>query len=284
MHGAFRLRRGRALRQRGDRRDLSRCGTQGFKGLQGALDASHIMIRLLVAALIAGCAARPVEAQERYVEVMVEGGERLAGRVLEMDLAHVTIDLGGEVVRVDAAELRSCSFVPEGGRGLSGVAAPPRARPRGADVRGAQNGWDAHGLLAQRIAALGRAYPWLVPAAPAQWLSLGVLLLIGAGLLVHLSVQLAGADRPQLGRSVGLGLFYLLIGLAQVALVPPQTFSLGAIVALNGALSLFLLCRLFGVSRGQALVAQSVELGLATLIYASAELVSALLRSIGLAA
>ena len=87
MHGAFRLRGGRALRQRGDRRDLSRCETQGLKGLQGTLDADHIMIRLLVAALIAGCAARPVEAQERYVEVVVDGGERLAGRVLEMDLA-----------------------------------------------------------------------------------------------------------------------------------------------------------------------------------------------------
>ena len=121
------------------------------------------------------------------------------------------------------------------------------------------------------------------PAAPPQWVSLGLLLLVGSGLLVHLSVNIAGADRPQLGRSVGLGLWYLATALGQVALVPVNDLSVTVMVLLNGALSLFLLRQLFGLQRAQAFVAQVVQLGLAALTFAGLELVNSLLGSIGVA-
>ncbi|MGC6486279.1 MAG: hypothetical protein ACON4Z_01420, partial [Planctomycetota bacterium] len=137
--------------------------------------------------------------------------------------------------------------------------------------------------LRPRIEALDRAYPWLAPAAPPQWVSLGLLLLVGSGLLVHLSVRVAGADRPRLGRSVGLGVYYLATTLAQVAFVPVNDLSVSVMVLLNGSLSLFWLRQLFGLTRGQAVVAQVVQLGFGAGVFAALELVTSLLGTIGVA-
>lgn len=228
--------------------------------------------------LITSALSAPLGAQQRHVEAVVAGGQRISGRVLELDLEHVTIDLGDEVVRVEASQLRSCRF----GSGAAGDGGAPTSGEDAGLATGDARGWWSSDLLSRRVGALERAYPWLAPAGPAQWLSLGVLLLVGASLLVHVSANVAGADRPRLGLSVGLGIYYSLTALGQAALVPVHDLSVSTMVLLNGSLSLLLLCRLFGLSRGQALVAQSVQLGFGGLIYAGLELVSALLGSIGL--
>lgn len=135
--------------------------------------------------------------------------------------------------------------------------------------------------LHRRIGMLDRAYAWLVPAAPSQWLSLGIMLLVGLGLIVHMSVHVAGGEKIQLGRSMGLGVWYLLTGLAQVAMVPVNDLSIVLMILLNSTLSLFGLVGLFGLPRTGAVVALMVQLGVAVLVFGILELVTALLGTVG---
>jgi hypothetical protein len=258
--------------------------------------------------------ASPASAQERYAEVIVDGGERLVGKVIEMDLDHLSLEVAGGVLQLDAARLRSCRFatLEELEREAAEQAAlraqqvaeteaaaevsrepaeAPRSRlPWRGPLQDPVDPSDPNSVpvdqrhrlhLTPRIEALDRAYPWLAPAAPPQWISLGLLLLVGSGLLVHLSVHIAGADRPRLGRSVGLGLYYLVTALAQVAFVPVSDFSVSVMVLLNGSLSLFLLSQLFGLTRGQSIVAQAMQLGFGVGVFAALELVTSLLGTVG---
>ncbi|MGK0153371.1 MAG: hypothetical protein ACI9SE_000315 [Neolewinella sp.] len=135
--------------------------------------------------------------------------------------------------------------------------------------------------LHRRIGMLDRAYPWLVPAAPSQWISLGIMLLVGLGLIAHMSVHVAGGEKIQLGRSMGLGVWYLLTGLAQVAMVPVNDLSIVLMILLNSTLSLFGLVALFGLPRTGAVVALMVQLGVAVLVFGILELVTALLGTVG---
>ena len=136
----------------------------------------------------------------------------------------------------------------------------------------------------RRIGNLDRAYPWLAPAAPSQWISLGIMLLVGLGLIVHLSVRVAGSEESYVGRSFGLGIWYLMTGLGQMAMVPVNDLTTVLMILLNSSLSLFGLCGLFGLPRGGAAVALMVQLGFAVLVYGILELVTALLGSVGVAA
>ena len=85
-------------------------------------------------------------------------------------------------------------------------------------------------------------------------------------------------------RGIGLGLYYLGTTLAQVALVPVNDLSISVMVLLNGTLSLFFLRKLFGLTRGQAVVAQVMQLGFGAGVFAMLELVTSLLTTIGVAA
>jgi hypothetical protein len=136
--------------------------------------------------------------------------------------------------------------------------------------------------LRGRIAALDETYPWLVPAAPAQWFSVGLLLLVTLGLVVHMSVRVAGAEAPRLGRSVGLGVWFLLTGVLQVALVPVHDLSVALMLLANSTVALFWLRGLFGLPRSGAVIALIVQLGFAVLIYGILELVTATLSSVGM--
>lgn len=276
------------------------------------------MLRVLTSLLVAVVLASSPSAQARYAEVLADGGQRLVGKVVAMDLDHLSLEVDGDLVRLDASKLRSCRFatleqlereaaeqealraqrLAAAADAEAAAAVAAAARPRRAALP-----WDGplpdpvdpndpnsvpvdqrHSLhLRPRIEALDRAYPWLAPAAPAQWVSLGLLLLVGSGLLVHLSVRVAGADRPRLGRSVGLGLYYLGTALSQVAFVPVNDFSVSVMVLLNGSLSLFLLGKLFSLTRGQSLVAQCVQLGFGAGVFAVLELVTSLLGTVGFA-
>lgn len=133
----------------------------------------------------------------------------------------------------------------------------------------------------RRIGALDRAYPWLAPAAPRQWISLGLLLLIASGLVVHMSVWVVGGEAVQLSRSVGLGIWYMVTGWAQVAMVPITDLNIVLMILINTTLSLFALCSLFGLARLNAVVALTVQLGFGVLVFGILELVTALLGTVG---
>jgi hypothetical protein len=306
------------------------------------------MIRLAAMFAFACTLLAPLEAQERHAAVLLDDGRRLEGRVLEMDLEQLAIEVDGKVVRVPASSIRSCRFrdgddpasravledekanaaaskpaagKPEAGSAAdvkapataaadpaaapeAGTAAPeaaPEAPPGPAEPKISWSGPLQDPIdpgspqnvpvdmrhrfhLKRRIEALDRAYPWLAPAAPSQWISLGLLLLVGSGLIVHMSVHICGGERPRLGRSVGLGIWYLLTAFAQVAMVPVNDLSVSVMVLFNGSVSLFWLCLLFGLTRGQAIVAQVVQLGFGALVFAILELVTSLLGSMGMTA
>lgn len=133
----------------------------------------------------------------------------------------------------------------------------------------------------RRIGALDRTYPWLAPAAPSQWLSLGLLLLVGCGLGVHMSVRVVGGEAVQLSRSTGLGVWYMVTGLLQVAMVPVNDLSVVLMILANTTLSLFAMCTLFGLARLNAVLALTIQLGVGLLVFGVLELVTALLGSCG---
>ena len=134
--------------------------------------------------------------------------------------------------------------------------------------------------LQRRIGKLDEFYPWLAPAAPAQWLSLGLFLLVGAGLFVHFSVYVAGADRPHVLRSAGLGVGYCIAGVGQLALAPVTDLSITMMLTLNVSFALFLLCKLYSLTRLQALTAMVVQLGSCAAFYGLLELVTRLLDTV----
>ena len=288
-------------------------------------------------------------AQERLASVQLEDGRHLEGRVLSMNLKLLEIEVGGQVLKIPATQIRSCRFQesedpatqalretenaanPEGpvtAQPLSSIAAtvsagvapiaesgaaapvanssvaavggnpsPTTVQPSPGRVtwsRPIQDPVDPDSLEAvpvdlrrshwqRRINMLDAAYPWLAPAAPSQWISLGLLLLVGAGLIVHLSVHIAGAEDVVLGRSFALGICYLVTGLGQVAIVPINDLSMVLMLLLNSTLALFGLVSLFDLPRIGAVIALLVQLGFGVLVYGILELVTALLGSVGVA-
>ena len=68
------------------------------------------MLRVFASLLFLCALVPPIAAQERYAEVLMDGGERLVGRVVEMDLDQLALEVAGGTVRLDASKLRSCRF------------------------------------------------------------------------------------------------------------------------------------------------------------------------------
>jgi hypothetical protein len=142
------------------------------------------------------------------------------------------------------------------------------------DVRG-------RSLLRARLQVIDDAYPWLVPTAPAQWISIGLLLSVSLCLVIHVSTGVSGADGVALGRSMALAAWYLITCFVQVALVPPGQLSTGVMLLANPALALFWLCTLFGLTRGGAILAFAMQLGFVVLAYGTLELVTSILGTVG---
>lgn len=276
-------------------------------------------MRCLLAFLFAVAFAVAGRAQERHVRVELEGGERLQGTVVAMDLATLQIRVDGQVRTVDATRIRSCRFdepaAPPAGAGEAAVggetpapastgeavsapapgetpAAPPAAGkitwkgplPDPADPEAAEQAPHDRRHVSrwrQRLHRLDEAYPWLQPTAPVQWISIGLLLTILLSLTVHASVNVAGAEGASLGRSIGVAIWYLVTCLLQVAAVPCNDFTVVLMLLANPTLALFWLSGLFGLTRFGATIAFAVQLGLAVLGYGVLELVTAILGSIG---
>ena len=151
------------------------------------------------------------------------------------------------------------------------VAAAPDAAP--SDLRRGSR-------LRQRLDAIDAVYPWLVPEAPTQWISVALLVFLGLSSIVHLSVHVLGAEGASFGRSMALALWYELTGFLQLAMVPSVHVATFSMLIGNTALALFWLRSLFAISRGGAVVALAVQLGFAVLGYGVLELVTSLLASI----
>jgi hypothetical protein len=131
-----------------------------------------------------------------------------------------------------------------------------------------------------RLQVVDDAFPWLVPTAPTQWISLGLLLFAFLSLVVHISVTVVGAETPAFGRSMAVAAWYLLTSLLQMAMVPSAHVATFSMLIGNTAMALFWLRNLFGVSRGGAMVAFAVQLGFAVVGYGVLELVTSLMASI----
>ncbi len=271
-------------------------------------------MRLILLAALLSLVAVSAAAQERYATVRLEGGRELQGRVVEMSLTELKLVVAGEVLSLPSNQIRTCKFQDEPPAAATAAPAPAAevvAQPAAPEGDGGEEGaaaaaaapnvtWSAPrpdpldpsladvlpvderdlSRLSRRIAKLDEYYPWLAPAAPTQWLSLGLFLLVGAGLFVHLSVFVAGADRPHVTRSVGLGVVYCVAGTAQVALAPVTDLSITMMLTLNVSFALFLLCKLFSLTRAQALTSMLVQLGTCAAVYGLLELVTRLLDTV----
>ncbi len=256
-------------------------------------------------------------AQDREATVELDDGKVVVGRVLAMDLHTLQLQVDEAIVAVEAARIRSCRFRPiepdaadvpgEGARaptaaGGDGSAAGSAdgqaddlavpARPRITWRGPLQDPVDPeaaaqlpHDLrisrLRGRLEALDQAYPWLAPTAPAQWFSLGLILAIGATLVVQLSVRVAGSEIPSLGRCFGVAAWYLLTTLLQVAGVAVNDLTVVLMLLANTSLALFWLVALFDLPRLNALIAFAIQLGFVGLGWGVLELITAVLGSIG---
>ncbi|MBL9078880.1 MAG: hypothetical protein JNL08_15345 [Planctomycetes bacterium] len=263
----------------------------------------------LVATLLVLLTGAMLRAQERPATIELADGQVLQGTLTALGLDALQVRIGQEVRTVPAEQVRAVRFLP------AVVPPAPPAAPAGeaapaVPAKGGENGKSAPPLpakaptrvppqepaaaaadepaqqgpprsrLRQRLDAIDEAYPWLVPDAPTQWISCGLLLFAFLSFLVHASVHVIGTESPGFGRSMALALWYELTGFLQMALVPSVHVATFAMLIGNTALALFWLRSLFGVTRGSAVVAFVVQLGFVVLGYGVLELVTSLLASI----
>jgi hypothetical protein len=239
------------------------------------------LLRLLIV-LVAGLL--PLLAQERYATVEMLDGKLYAGRVVEMSLEVLQIDVGGQLIELPSAQVKT----------FRGSSEPPARTTPGVSWTGPlPDPVDPEAAMATphdrrrlarlraRLELLDERYPWLAPAAPSQWLSLGLLTLAALGLSVFLSARVAGAEAAEGSRSFVLGVWYFLTALAQVALVPVHDFSVALMLLANTSLALFWLRLLFGLTRVGAIIALAVQLGFVVLGFGILELVTSVLASVG---
>ncbi|MGE3174516.1 MAG: hypothetical protein AB7O97_17935 [Planctomycetota bacterium] len=136
-------------------------------------------------------------------------------------------------------------------------------------------------LWRDRTEALDRRYPWLFPAEPLQWISLGVMLFALLSLAVHYASRMAAAEQPGFGRACGLGAWLLLSSMAQVAFVPGTREGIAG--AIGGSAVVMIV--LFGVTYRLSFGASILALLLLTIEgavgYGVLQLVDSTLRSIG---
>lgn len=244
-------------------------------------------------------------AQQRTAAVTLDDGRVLHGRVIAMDLKSLQIQVGTEVQTIPAASIHSCHFetapedpatVPpaaaEPVRGVPPLASqsprrpvvvvvPPAPDESELDEDSLPHDLRNRSLWQQRIEAFDAMYPWLAPAAPTQWISIGLLLFAGLSLFVHLSTKVCGAENPAFGRAMAIALWYFVTGLLQVAFVPARDVAVVIMLIANTSFAMFLVRALFGLTRPATAVALAVQVGLLTVAFGVLALVDALLASMG---
>lgn len=262
-----------------------------------------VLLCLVLTGQVSAQTQDPAQAR-RHAKVTTNDGKVVAGLVLAMDLTSLQLQVGADVLTIAASDIRTCHFDGDGEAppaAPAGVVAKPvapakptakvvdpargRVSPLPPDADGQQEEAVPHdlrkSLLRARVDLLDEEYPWLVPAAPVQWFSIGLLLFACVSLVVHLSTSVVGAEGAGAGRCMALAAWYLLTTFLQVGMVPTAQLSTFIMLIANPALALFWLRNLFDLTRGAAMIAFAVQLGFVLLGYGVLELVTALLGSIG---
>jgi len=114
-----------------------------------------------------------------------------------------------------------------------------------------------------------------------QWISLSVMLFALLSLAVHFAARLAAAENRTFSRATGIGLWMLLTGIGQLAVLPTSNTALGAAIAGNTIVVIVLFGVVYGLSFAGSLlgtIVLAVETGIG---FAVLQLVDATLRSIG---
>lgn len=274
-------------------------------------------LRILLLALLVTAAA--LRAQERLAKVVLDDGTTVQGRVLQMSVAALQLEVDGKAFDIPAARIATCTISlreppPDPGPGAAPdpVADAPGAEPtaapqsgpelvvrpesasRGNAMRRAQpragrtgDGELPHdlrhrSLFRSRLEALDARYPWLTPVSSLQWCSLLVMAFTLLSLGLHLAVRAAGAEAPPFGRVAALAGTVLILGVLQFAWLPIGS---GTAALAVGGVDLLLLVLAFtslfelGVVGGG--ISVLVTAALVALVALVLELVTRVLASIG---
>jgi hypothetical protein len=241
-------------------------------------------------------------AQDLHARVEIDDGEVVEGPVVSMDLQSIQIRVGDQVRTLATVDIRQSRFRsmaesspvdPAAPPAAVDPASPPEKKPRITWTEPLPVPLDTESPIAVpvdlrhaslwrlRLQRIDEVYPWLSPAAPQQWVSLGLLLLVAGSLVVHLSVRVAGAEAASFGRSLSIGAWYLVTGVVQMATVPVNDFTVVLMLLVNPTIALFWLREFYGMTRLGASIAFAVQLGFVALGFGTLELVDAVLGSIG---
>lgn len=225
-------------------------------------------------------------AQDRTATVRLEGGRELVGRVIVMDLEQLQLQIGDEIVTVDADDIKSCRFGAEGEAAAGGPEGAATAAAAGYaqalihDPDAVPVDGRDESRFGARMAVLDAVYPWLCPVSPAQWFSLGLLLFAALSLIIHGSARVAGAEAAAFGRSLALAAAYLLAAGLQLAFVPGNDLSYFIMLIGNAAWVLFAVRQAFALERASAIVAFAVQVGCLAVGLGLLQLVDSLLGSV----
>ncbi|GAB4141184.1 MAG: hypothetical protein Fur0037_07940 [Planctomycetota bacterium] len=228
-------------------------------------------VLILLALLLS---ASPGYAQERIASLILEDGSSVTGRVVRMDLDHLTVEVDGRERTFAVGQLRQCRIerveepdLPGGEQG------PAQSAPLPQPLEGS--------LLGARLRDLDRRYPWLSPTQPAQWVSLGVMLFVFASFAFFFSTQLVGSEVGSFARAVGCSVLGMLVAAVEVAIVPSSPPILAAVLVADLLLLLPVLRVSFELSLGSALLAVLFLLIFAGAAFGILEAVDKILLSMG---
>ncbi len=266
----------------------------GLKVARAMADGRRM--RSFLICLVGALLGFALPAQARHVTLELEAGGVVEGRVVSIDSKALVVEVDGEERTFATEAVRKYRFFDAPVAAVDGEAAaaepaatPMRAAPadpeampaaavvsRPATARSLRRGtWEA------RLDALDRAYPWLYPAEPSQWISLGVMLFALLSLAVHFGARLAATENLNFGRATAVGLWLLLTGIGQFAVLPATAPALAGAVAGNLVVLTILFAITYGLSFGGSLLATFLFLVQGGIGFSLLQLVDATLRSIG---
>lgn len=242
------------------------------------------VMRWLFALLVVLCLSGLAIGQGRMATVQLDGGLILQGRVLQLDVDHLVLQLAdGRIENIEARHILSCNFHRAGDDGkaatVPGETPPPAPEQQSAKPSEPVTGNRA--LVSRRLSALHHRYPWLAPEEPLQWISLVIMLFALAAIGIHAAAKIAGSDLAQFGRAVALAAGVLIAGVLQLAVVSGGPPILAGVALLNLVAWLVLLRAVFDLSLGGAFVALFATLAEGGVLFLLIELVDKIMRSIG---
>ncbi|HET6195108.1 MAG TPA: hypothetical protein VFE12_05125 [Acetobacteraceae bacterium] len=240
-------------------------------------------MRWLSTVLFVLCLSGLAIGQGRAATVELDGGRILQGRVLQMDVDHLVLQLAdGRTETIEARHILSCNLHRPGddGKAAKGsgeqasAAQDPQPSPHASHAAG-------RSIAMQRLSDLHHRYPWLAPEEPLQWISLVTMLFALASIGIHAAARIAGSDLAHFGRAVGLAAGLLVTGVLQLAIVSGGPAVWVGVMAINAITWLLLLRFVFDLTLGGAFVALFATLAEGGVLFLLIELADKIMRSIG---